>query len=445
MLVILKNIQKTFLNKGGTRKIIVNTGWLFFDRVFRMGIGIIVSLWIARYLGPNLYGILNYSLSFIAIFAIGGSLGLDGIVIRDLVNDKDKDKTLGSAFILKLIGGVLSLALSFIVIKLSQPEDPILVSLVLISSLSFIFQSFDVIDFYFQSNVQSKYSVIAKNVAFLISAGLKVAFILNKNGLLSFAFAYSIEFLLASFFLIINFQLKNGSVFNWILEKRKMINLLGDSWSLALSAIVVVIYMKIDQIMLGEMIDNTSVGIYSAAVKISEIWYFIPMVICSSIFPNILNSKKNDLSKYHFNLKRLYSLMSIISMAIAVVFSFIGTKLIVLLYGEEFQKAGKVLSVHIWAGVFVFLGVASSQFLMAENYNRVSFYRTLIGAILNVLLNLVLIPAYQELGAAIATLLSYFVATFSQAFFKPTREQTLIMLKTINPLYSIKILLKLHE
>jgi O-antigen/teichoic acid export membrane protein len=202
---------------------------------------------------------------------------------------------------------------------------------------------------------------------------------------------------------------------------------------LILSGLAVVTYMRIDQVMLGEMVGAGSVGIYSAAVRLSEGWYFVPIAIATSVFPSIVATRKVNEALYQERLQKLYHFMTWLAIAIAVPVTFLSQIVIKFLYGAGYEGAGTVLAIHIWAGVFVFLGYASGQYLLTENYTRISFYRAFWGMIVNVILNFLLIPRYGPNGAAVATLISQFGATFGIVFLKYTRRQAIMMLKSFDP------------
>jgi O-antigen/teichoic acid export membrane protein len=172
------------------------------------------------------------------------------------------------------------------------------------------------------------------------------------------------------------------------------------------------IYVKIDQVMIKEMIDTEAVGQYAAAVRISEAWYFIPGAIASSIFPAIINAKKQNEDLYYARLQKLYDIMVWMAIAIALPMTFLSDGIVGLLYGAQYNEAGSVLMVHIWAGVFVFLGVASGQWLLSENLQIFSTMNTTIGAIVNIGLNYMLIPRMGIEGSAWATLISYCIAGY---------------------------------
>jgi len=396
------------------QKVIGNTGWLLSDRILRMSVGLFVNVWVARYLGPAQFGLLNYVIAFAALFSSLASLGLDGIVVREIVREPDRrEEILGSAIIMKMAGGIASLLVTITAITLLRQGDPQVRLLVGIVAAGAIFQSFDAIDFWFQSQLQSRYTVYAKNAAFLIIAAGKVALIITGAPLMAFALATLAETALGAFGLVTMYQqsgfrltLRHGS----FARCRK---LLHDSYPLMISGISIMVYMKIDQVMLGHMAGNEAVGIYSAATSISEVWYFLPLAIVSSVFPSIVQAKSVSEESYYRRLSALFSLMSGLALVIAIPVTFLSTSAVRLLYGSSYLEAGTVLSVHIWASLFVFLGVAQTPWDITENLTRLAMFRTICGAIINIVLNVILIPRYSALGAAIATLISY---AFSSVF-----------------------------
>ncbi|GIL20968.1 MAG: flippase [Candidatus Jettenia sp.] len=405
------------------QNILANTGWLFIDKILRMGVGLFVGVWIARYLGPEQFGLYSYAIAFVSLFGAFATLGLDGIVVRDIVRYPScKDEILGTAFILKLVGGMLTFLLITGTIFFLHPHDNLIHWLAGIIAFGMIFQSFDTIDFWFQSQVQSKYTVYAKNAAFLLIALLKVVLILIRAPLIAFAFAGLAEIIFSAVGLTIACKLYGYTPKIWWWSFSWGKKLLRDSWPLILAGFSIAIYMKIDQVMLGEMVGHESVGIYSAAIRISEIWYFIPTAIVSSVFPSIIRARSVDEKLYYRRLQKLFSLMTALALTIAILMTFLSKTVIILFFGKSFEASGSILSIHIWASLFVFLGVAQSPWDLAENLTRLSLMRTIVGAIINIVLNFILIPLFSIIGAAIATIISYaFSAYISNLFNGKTR------------------------
>lgn len=427
---LIKRIEE----KKELQKIISNINWLTFENISQKIIGIFIFAWVARYLGPEQLGLMSYVVAFVALFSALSILGLDNIVIRNIIsNPKKKREYLGSALFLKFLGSLLMLLLSVIGISLIEPNNNLIILFVGIISLGYIFKSFDAIDIWFKSQVQSKYSVYARSIAFLIISSLKIIFIVTQQPLIAFILIFALNSLISAILLIYFYHKKTKlSLFKWKIKYTIMKDLLKDGWPLILSGIAVMIYMRIDQVMIGNMLGNTQLGIYSVAVKLSESWLFLSMIIASSVFPAILNARKKSKKLYLNRMQTLYDSFTWFTIPIALIITFISPSIIRILYGNTYMGAATVLSILIWSGVFSFLGVASSQYLIAENLTKISFYRTTIGMVINVILNVILIPFYGIIGAAIATLISYGIATLYILIPIKSRPTGLSLLRSFN-------------
>ncbi len=416
------------------RQILGNTGWLLFDRIVRMGLGVFVAVWVARYLGPSQFGDLSFAVSFVALFGTVATFGLDSIVVRAIILEAGKaPEILGTAFTLRMWGSLLVPLLAVVTMRMIQPDDRTTLVLVSILSVGQVFQAFDTIDCYFQSQVRSKLTVWAKNSAFLLTAGIRVLLIHSRAPLWSFAAAQVAELALGAIGLIIVYNLDGGRISAWRTQKQRAIALLQQSWPVMLSGMAITVYMRIDVLMLKMLQGDAAVGIYAAATRISEVWYFIPLAIVSSVSPAIIRAKDSP-DIYYARLGKLFSLMTLIAVFIGSGIALLSPWIIHFLYSADFRAAAPVLAVHVWASVFVFLGVAQGPWNVAENLLKLGFYRTLAGAATNVLLNVALIPRFSAMGAAIATVLSYAVAgVIANAFDVRTRPVFLLQLKSFYP------------
>jgi O-antigen/teichoic acid export membrane protein len=426
-------------NHTGFMRYFKNTSWLFAEKILRMIVGLFVGVWVARYLGPERFGLFSYAQAFVGLFVAIAGLGLDGIIVRELVeNESKRDALLGTAFRLKLTGAFFVLIALAVAVTLSQQDSQTILLIFVIASAT-VFQSFNVIDFYFQAKVLSKYVVYANIISLLLSSMVKIWLILNDAPLLYFAYSVLFDSFVLSCGFVHFYRHKNRLLSSWYFDKKLALSLLKDSWPLILSGLVIAVYMKIDQIMIKEMLSVEAVGQYAAAVRISETWYFIPMVVASSLFPAIINAKKQSEALYHVRLQKLYDLMVWMAIAIALPMTFLSDWVVSLLYGEQYNQAGSVLMIHIWAGVFVFLGVAFSKYLTNENLTRKFFYRTTLGAVVNIILNYLLITKYGIKGAAIATLVAQFVANYGYDFFdRGLYGQLKMKTKSFFPIHYIK-------
>ncbi len=427
MLTRLKNISYSAKTHQGFRRYFANTSWIFAEQILRMMVGLVVGIWVARYLGPEQFGVFSYVLAFVSIFGGLAKLGLDSIIVRDLVNTpQHREIYLGTAFWLKLAGAILALVVISLSIPLTRNDDRTNLYIFIIASGLF-FQSFEVVDFYFQSKVISKFVSACKIVQLFFSSLIKVYLVLTGADLIWFVAASLVDQIILSLTLIIVAKQKGLGFFYNQFDKRVALMQLSDSWPLIFSSLVVMLYMRIDQIMIKEIIGEKEVGIYSAAVRLSEAWYFIPMIVTNSLFPAIVNSKRISEEVYRNRLQKFYTLMVWIALSVSIPVSFLSDWLVVFLYGDAFKTAGPVLMINVSAGVFVFLGVASGSWLISENLQFLAFYRTFCGLIVNISLNSVLIPKYGLIGAAVATVVSYMVAGLLFDYFHEKTKSTFFM------------------
>ena len=432
--------MKKVRNQEGI-KIITNSGWLFTDKILRQGLNFLLTAYIARYLGAAVFGEWNYAIAFVALFSFFSSLGLYNILLRDFVRFPERaGEIIGSAMSLRFLGGCLTLLFSIGAIALFKPDAHALQLLILITATTYIAQSADVVDFYFQSHLKSNWIAISRGISFALFALIKLALVYYEFTILYFAIAQTAELIFSGFLMV--FFLRMSLPLSSIKMSFPLIkSLVRDCLPIVFAEVAIVIYMRTDQVMIGEMIGDRAVGNYSVAVRLSEIWYFIPGIICSSVFPSIVHAHSQSISLYKVKLQQLYDLLAGLSVGIAVVMSFTSFWIIHILFGPDYSEASSVLIIHIWAGVFVFWGLASNQQLVVEGLTKLSLYRTIIGMIVNVVFNFILIPTMGIKGAAIATLLAQASSTwFSSLLFRQSRPIFWMNLRSLNPIRFITLL-----
>jgi len=428
-------LKKTLQLKrhSGFRKYFANTSWLLGERILRMAVSLFVTIYVARYLGPERFGLLSYALSFVWLFSSLASFGTDNILVRELVRHPEQRKNLiGTVFWLKVCGSVV-MGTAITTVLYFRTEDQQTYWLIALIALGFLFQATNVVDFYFQAQVQSKFTVRAQIIQLLITSLFKIYLVWNEAELVWFAVALMLDqAVVAVLFLIMySWKIEKFPYLSFNIIKAKL--LLKDAWPLIFAGMVVSIYMKIDQVMLKEMLNTKAVGVYAGAVKLCEAWYFVPTALVASLFPAVVEARKNSEKIYEERVQKLYDLMVWGSVAVALPTTLLSDWIILILYGTDFQEAADVLRIYIWAGVFVSLGVASSKWLVAENLQRYSFYVTTLGAILNVGCNLWFIPIYGIKGAAFATLMAQGTVSFvSLSFFSKTRKNCWKMINSFN-------------
>lgn len=373
-----------------------------------------MTVLLARYLGPERFGVINFALAFAGLFGFLTSLGLDNIIIRELVTSPENTaQTIGTGLVLRACGSILAFIAAPLAMYATGERDHLTLSLGAIFGTVALFRTFDVFDLHFQARVLSKYTVWATSASFIVIAIGKLVLISYGATLAAFAWADVAGAALTAAGLMVLYFWTIGRSQSWRFNVSHAHRLLAAGWPLMLSGVAILIYMRIDQVMLKRMLGADEVGLYSAATRLSEMWYFIPMAVTSSVFPSILRTRTSSIELYYRRLERLFSLMSICAIAIAIPMTVLSRPLMVLLFGLRFAGAGPILAVHIWAALFVFWGVAQTPWNIAEGLQRLALYRTLAGAIINVGLNFVLIPRYAGTGAAIATVIAYGAAAWA--------------------------------
>ena len=391
----------------GLRRYATNTLWALFSRITSIIVAFFVTIYLVRYLGPENYGQLSYAISFVGLFSIIASLGIDNILYRDLIKYPEKRNAyLGSAFILKLLAGFSATALTMIMAFILS-EDDVSRAIILMLSATFIFNAFNVISYEFQADVAQKYMTIITLIVVLTLNILKLMVIFIGEGILYIGIILLFEAVLYATLLIYIHLQHYGSMLAWYFDKGIAIGLLKDSWPFIFIAAFTTVYVRIDQVMLKPLVDSTAVGLYDAAVRIAEVWLFVPAIIVSTLFPAIVNARAVGLSEYRKRLIILAAFMVFLGVLIALPLSLLAEPLMVLLYGPAFVSSAAVFAIYVWAGVWASLDVVARYFLIAENRRVLIFVSSFATAVLNILLNLYLIPKYGIVGAAWSTFISY--------------------------------------
>ena len=397
------------------------------ERIVNMTIRFFVGVWVVRYLGPEQYGVYSYALSFVGLFTAVTTLGLDSIVIRNLSSEEwSEGEVMGTAFGLRI--GAAVVTMGAVAATIFSVNDQWLTQLaVLIVSGQLVFKSADVFKLWFKSEIKSKYPVWVRSGVVMMNSATQVAFILLGLPVLAFVVLILAQSALkaAGTYLMYQMVSERGRV-KWTFRWGAARTMMQDAWPLILAGLSVSIYLKIDQVMLGEMVGESAVGVYATAVKISELWYFIPTAIAGSVFPKVVSSKENaSVEVYRRRMQVFYDVAALLSYLVIIPVVLSAGPLITLLFGPEYAEAASILQVHIWAFLFVSLGIAQGKWLVAENFTRFRMFASIFGAVVNVGFNILLIPMYGGFGAAWATLLAQAAAGYI----------SLIFLKSVWPLF----------
>lgn len=398
-----------------------NIAWIVGDRSLAIAIGFFIAVLLARYLGPEQYGLLSYGLSLAALAGAAAHLGLSGLVVKEIVVSRvpqQRAEILGTTFGLKLVGAAVGYFSVMIYTSLVDGITSNEFCIVAISGLVIFYRAFDVVDIWFEASVKAKYSTIPKTVAIICGATIKVLMVVGGAGVIYFAAAHVIQFLIAALLLTISYvNTSSIKISQWKFSLKRSVELLSSGWMIYLGSIFAAVYLKVDQVMIKAILGNEAVGTYAIAAQISEAWYVLPAAIVATFFPRLIALHSDSKADFKVNLQNLFDILFTTAFFIAVLVSVCADWLVGSLFGSAYESSGSILVIHIWAALFVFLRAAFSKWILIENAFIFSIITQGAGAIANVALNFLLIPIYGGEGAAVATLFSYALASYFSLFF----------------------------
>jgi PST family polysaccharide transporter len=392
------------------RAIAGNTGWLMLDRVVRMLVGVTVGAWVARHLGPAQFGALAYVLAFLALFQSATSLGLDLVLARELAREPAQaHRLLGTSLRLRVAAGLAGWLIACAAMSLLRVGDVEALLLTALVAAALVLQPADLVDLWFQSQSQSRRAVLPRISSFMLVSALRVALILENAPLWTFAAAYVVESALALAFLLLSYR-RHPTTLRWKGEKALARELLIHSWPLLISGLSIIVYMRIDQILLRSLAGERELGLYSAVLPFSQAWHFIPAALCVSATPLLVRLHAEDPSAFIRRMSDLFAVMAWSSVAICVLMAVAAGPIVHNLLGASYQGSEGVLAIHVLSNIPVFLGVAQARYLSIVGNTRLILIQTVIGMLSSVMLNLLLIPRYGAMGAASSSVASYLIS-----------------------------------
>lgn len=408
-------------NIPGLKNILTNSVWMMSEQIFRLLVGLAVGIWVARLLGPAKFGELSYALSFASIFGIVATLGLNRILVRNLVTASAEldmlNKLMSTVFAMRLAAATVMYTICVLGSWITGEQFVLLVGLV---AGGFFFSASDCIELYFQSKMQARATASARLMSFAAATGIRVMLLVAEADVLAFAAVTLFEYIAAAFVLQVTYRRTGMRLMlravDWSLAKK----LLLESWPEIIAGFSGLLFMRLDQIMLQHMVGGEAVGAFAVAARMSEIWYFIPIAIVASAFPKLTEIRKQDPQKYLKTLQLLTTGLLLISYIVVLLASFFAENVILLLYGRNYHPSVEILIIYVWCGVFLILAQTSGIWIVAEEKIKLNLFRSILGCSINVIANFFLIPLYGGRGAAFATLISFIFAYFIFDFFAPS-------------------------
>ncbi|MEP4889852.1 MAG: flippase [Aliiglaciecola sp.] len=405
-----------------------NANWLIIEKLISLPIGLITSIFLARYLGPEYFGVFSFLISAVYIFLPLMQFGLNSVLTKELVSLTDKtNEILSTALSIRLLASIFTFIVGVASAVLFNWIDERYLVLFVLLLFSYTFSAFDIFNFWFESKKNNRPVAITRVLTLLLFSILKVTVVIKFESLNLLLLVQATE-LIVGYLLYYLLAKIYQCHFKWQPSYAYGKQIIKKCWWLIFSGLAAALYMKIDQVMLGTIATKSEVGIYSVAVRFSEMSYFLPVAIVTAFFPFLIERKQASFTAYNKTLAIFLGGLCWLGISVAIVVTLIATYLIKILYGTEYDASASILAVHVWGGVFVYMRALLSKWLIIEDLLYFSLVTQGTGAIVNILLNLILIPQYGGIGAAWATIISLAIASWFSFFFtKKTVKIAIIM------------------
>jgi O-antigen/teichoic acid export membrane protein len=408
--LLRQRLDRWVADKPQIATLVKNAGWLMLDKVVRVLLALTMGAWVARKLGPAGFGELSYAVTLVALFNSFVNLGADSIVVRDLSrNPESASDILGTLFRLRLGFGVICWLLATSAVWLIRTDDTHALLLVAIIGASLVLQAADTIDLWFQSQSCNHRTVIAKLLSYVIANLFRIYLLLSDAPISAFAYALVLDAALLSIALSLAYRTMPTRL-AWRADVSLAVSIIKQTWPFMLSGSAVLLYTRIDQILIREFLGEADLGIYSAALPLSQVWIIIPVTLSTALAPFISRRKMEGEVAYMRALSQVFRVFAWVGLGVSLLSAFFAGPVVMFLYGASYAKADQIIAIHAFTNIPIFLGVAQGLWLVNEGLGKLTLYRTAIGAAICVVANLLLIPKFGLTGAAATAVLSMFTA-----------------------------------
>ena len=427
MCKFFNSIKAKVLNSKEIR----NASWLIGGRMAQMVLSFFVGVLTARYLGPSNYGLINYGLAFVAFFTAFCTLGINAVIIKDFVdNPEEQGIAIGTTLVMRGISSFLSAVMIIAIVSIMDAKEKETIIVVALCSIALIFQIFDTFNYWFQSKYQSKVTSIATLIAYFIVSLYKLILLFTGKSVIWFAFSSALDYIVIALFLFVAYQKNNGPKLKFSLKKGKL--LIEKSYHYIFASMMVAIYAQTDKLMLKQMLNEDAVGYYSTATTLCTIWVFVLQAIIDSMYPTIIDLYAKKDSEFDKKNRQLYAIVFYISITVSLIITIFARFGILLIYGEEYLPATVPLRIVTWYTAFSYLGVARSAWIVCNNKQKYLKYMNLGAAVINVMLNVILIPLFGASGAALASLITQIFTSICLPYMiKDLRDNAKMMIQAI--------------
>lgn len=412
-------------------RVVKNAGWIIGGKLANKLLAFVVGIFAARWLGPGNYGLINYAATYATFFASLCTLGINSVIVKNFVDHPEQEgETIGTTLLLRAVSSLLSALMIVGIVSIVDSGEPLTVVVVALYSVGLVFQVFDTLNYWFQARLQSKYSAMAELVSYAAVSVYKIALLALGKSVKWFAVASSLDYIVLAVFLLIAYFKNGGTGFR--VSRNKAKELLQSSKSFIIAGLMVSVYACTDKLMLKQMLGADAVGHYSLASSVSVSWAFILAAVIDSMYPSVVQSFNSDRALYERKNRQLYALVFYTALFMSALICIAARPFVVILYGETYLPAVQPLRIVVWYTAFSYLGVARNAWMVCEERQKYLKYLYFGAAVMNVILNLLLIPVWGASGAAAASLLTQISTTvLLPALIRPLRPNAKLMLDAV--------------
>lgn len=421
-----------FFRKIRNNRFIGNTNWLIFQNIYSMGLSLVVGALSARYLGPSNYGLIGYGASLVNLFTAISQLGIDNVLINEMMkHPEEKGRVMGTALCMRVFSAIVSFICAMVLVVLIEPGNYVLWFITGIQAFAIALRAYELLNEWFLSEMKSKYYVLANICGQTVVGIWKIVLLILQASVVWFAASTTVQALVCGTIVITIFLMTRDFKLGFCWQYAK--DIFQRSKHYVFAGIAISLYTQMDKVMLGRMMGQREVGIYTAAMTIAMLWEFIPTAIFNSSRTMILEAKLRDEREYQDKLKLLFFGISVLGILVGIFFQIFGKLAVLILYGRDYMDAVGVLKLLIWSTSFAMIGLARNVWSVAEDKNEYSKYYPICGAVCNLIFNAAAIPVLGVFGAALGTLLAQVVvALVAPLFWKQTRPFVRLYLESWN-------------
>lgn len=420
---------------------IQNLSWYLVAKGINVLLKLFVGIYVVRHLSPSDYGLFNYVLAIYMMADLLSSLGISNILIKEIVNSKVPSSTLlGNVIVIKFISTALLLFLICLICYVTK-VDNYEFTLIFTANIGLVFSIFNPIINYFEAKVQAKYHVLPNVITCIIVGLIKLGFIVFELDLIYFVISIPLEYLMLNIGIIFNYYFISKQKLSFKTDFFLIKSLITQSYPIVLSHLASYLYFSMDKFMIKYFLSDYYLAMYAVGIKLSAEFYFIGFAASTTLFPSLINIKKERPYLYDKRLKETFTILCFLAVLIIMPMMLFAHSIIVFLFTEKYVDSIIINRVTLIGLIPVFMHNALKQHFIIEDKNNLIMYSSIVGCVANFVLNLIFIPKFGINGAAVASTISIYVSSILfYIIHKETRKLGRVLIQSMSPKSTYELL-----